>query len=80
MSSGLQHLLLISLAILDKQFHRSRKPVLIFPEYIGGRRGITNIFGRFKRRLRAIMTPGKADALSAFDARDSSGAYGLIAQ
>jgi hypothetical protein len=56
---GPQHLLLISLAILDKQFHRSRKPVLIFPEYIGGRRGITNMFGRFKRRLRALMTPGK---------------------
>ena len=24
-----------------------------------GRRGITNMFGRFKRRLRALMTPGK---------------------
>jgi transposase len=47
-----QHLLLISRAILGKELHRSRKPVLIFPEYIGGRRGITNMFGRFKRRLR----------------------------
>jgi hypothetical protein len=60
MSRGPQHLLLISLSILDKQFHRLRKPVLIFPEYIGGRRGITNMFSRFKRRLRAPVTPGKS--------------------
>src|SRR5260221_1748814 len=58
-SSGLQHLLLIGLAILREQFHRSRKPVLIFLEYIGGRRGFADMFGRFKRRLRALTTPRK---------------------
>jgi hypothetical protein len=46
LSCGPQHLLPISLAILGEQFHRSRKPVLIFPEYIGGRCGISNMFGR----------------------------------
>ena len=50
-SSGLQHLLLISLAILCKQFHRSREPILIFLEYIGGRRGFADMFGRFKRGI-----------------------------
>src|ERR1700716_1993073 len=58
-SSGPQHLLLICPPILGKQFHLSREPVLIFPEYIGGRLRIANIFGRFKRRLHALVTPGK---------------------
>src|SRR6266404_6017168 len=58
-SSGPQHLLLTGLPILRKQFHLSREPVLIFSEYIGGRLGIANMFGRFKRRLHALMTPGK---------------------
>ncbi len=57
-STGPQHLL-IGLSILHKQFHRSREPVLIFPEHVGGRLGIANMFGRFKRRLRALLTPGK---------------------
>ena len=35
LSTGPQHLLLIGLAILGKQFHRAREPVLIFPEDIG---------------------------------------------
>jgi hypothetical protein len=52
-------LLLIGLAILGKQFHHSREPVLIFPEDIGWRVGIANMFGRFKRRLCAHLTPGK---------------------
>src|SRR3977135_2385549 len=58
-SSGPQHLLLIGLPILRKQFHLSREPVLIFSEDIGGRLGIANMLGRFKRRLHAPMTPGK---------------------
>src|SRR5258706_16198343 len=58
-SSGPQHLLLIGLPILRKQFHLALEQVLIFPEYIGGRLGIANMFGRFKRRLHALMTPGK---------------------
>jgi hypothetical protein len=58
-SSGLQYFLLIGLPILSNQFRLSREPVLIFPEYVGGRLGIANIFGRFKRRLHALMTPGK---------------------
>src|SRR5260370_19259700 len=58
-STGPQHLLLIGLAVLREQFHRSREPVLIFPEYVGGRLGIANMFGRFKRRLCTLLTPGK---------------------
>src|SRR5437879_2561668 len=58
-SSGLHHLLLIGLSILRKQFHLTLEQVLIFPEHIGGRLGIANMFGRFKRRLHALMTPGK---------------------
>jgi hypothetical protein len=58
-SSGLQHFLLIGLPILSNQFRLSREPVLIFPEYVGGRLGIANMFGRFKRRMHALMTPGK---------------------
>src|ERR1700733_329012 len=58
-SSGPQHFLLIGLPILSKQFRLSREPVLIFHEYIGGRLGIANMFGRFKRRLHALMTPSK---------------------
>src|SRR3982074_1249684 len=58
-SSGPQHLLLIGLSILRKQFHLTLEQVLIFPEHIGGRLGIANMFGRFKGRLHALMTPGK---------------------
>src|SRR5258705_11722888 len=58
-SSGPQHLFLIGLPILRKQFHLSLEPVLIFPEHIGGRLGIANMFGRFKRHFHALMTPGK---------------------
>src|ERR1700694_746848 len=58
-SSGPQRLFPIGLPTLCNQFHLSREPVLIFPEYIGGRLGIANVFGRFKRRLHALMTPGK---------------------
>jgi hypothetical protein len=53
-SSGPQHLLLIGLPILRKQFDLSREPVLIFPKNIGGRLGIANMLGRFKRRLHAL--------------------------
>ncbi len=35
LSARPQHLLLIGLAILGEQFHRSREPALIFPEDIG---------------------------------------------
>jgi hypothetical protein len=55
----MEALLLIGLAILGEQFHRSREPALIFPEDIGGRISIANMFGRFKRRLCALLTPGK---------------------
>jgi hypothetical protein len=58
-SSGPQHLFPIGLPILRKQFHLSREPVLIFPEDIGGRLGIAKMFGRLKRHLHALMTPGK---------------------
>src|SRR5258706_2423689 len=58
-SSDPQHLFPIGLPILRSQFHLSREPVLIFPEYIGGRLGIANVFGRFKRRVHALTTPGK---------------------
>src|SRR5229473_5094949 len=58
-SAGPQHLLLIGLAILGEQFHRSREPALIFAEDIGGRVGIANMFGRFKRRLCADLAPRK---------------------
>jgi hypothetical protein len=58
-SSRRQHFLLISLPVLSNQFCLSREPVLIFPQYIGGRLGIANMFGRFKRRLHALVTPGK---------------------
>ena len=51
--------MLIGLPILRKQFHLALEQVPIFPEYIGGRLGIANMFGRFKRRLQALMTPGK---------------------
>jgi hypothetical protein len=53
-------LLLIGLAILGKQFHRSREPVLTFLKDIGWRVGIADMFGRFKRRLCALLTPGKS--------------------
>src|SRR6266404_6221262 len=58
-SSGPQHLLLTGLPILRKQYHLSLEPVLIFPEHIGGCLGIANMLGHFKRRLHALMTPGK---------------------
>src|SRR5260221_2015452 len=58
-SSGPQHLLLIGLPILRKQFHLSLEQVLIFPEHIGGRLGIANMVGRFKPALQSLMTPGK---------------------
>jgi hypothetical protein len=38
-------LLLIGLAILGEQFHRSREPALIFSEDIGGRVGIAETAG-----------------------------------
>src|SRR6202022_1110029 len=59
LSSGPQHLLLIGFPILRKQFHLSPEPVLICLEYIGRRLGIAHMLGRFKRRLRALMTTGK---------------------
>ena len=59
MSTGPQHLLLIGTAILGKQFHRSREPALTFTEDIGWRVGITNMFGRFKRRLCALLVSRK---------------------
>src|SRR4030088_1631119 len=59
LSSGPQYLLLIRFPVLRKQFHLSREPVLIFPEYIGGRLGIANMFGRLKRRLHALITTGE---------------------
>jgi len=58
-SSDAQHLLLTGFPILRKQFHLSREPVLVFPKHIGGRLGIANMLGRFKRRVHALLTPGK---------------------
>ena len=45
-SSGPQHLLLIGLPILRKQFHLALEQVPMLPEYIGGRLGIANMFAR----------------------------------
>lgn len=59
MSCGPQHLLLIGFPILRKQFHLSREPALLFPKYFGGRLGISNVYGRFKRHLHALATPSK---------------------
>src|SRR6202165_825182 len=58
-NSGPQHLLLIGPPILRKQFHLSREPVLILPDYIGGRVGSANMLAGFKRHLHALVTPGK---------------------
>src|SRR3982074_196995 len=59
-SSGPQHLLLIGLPILRKQFHLSLEQVLIFSEHIGGRLGIANMMSCFQARLHALMTTGQA--------------------
>jgi hypothetical protein len=51
--------LLTGLAFLRIQLHRAREPALIFPQHIEVRCGIAHALGRFKRRLRALATPGE---------------------
>jgi hypothetical protein len=66
LSSGPQHLFLIGFPVLGKQLHLSREPVQlhlsrepVLISRMGGRVGIANMFGRFKRHLHTLVTPGK---------------------